>query len=157
MNRCGWRNGFCIQDESKRFWKNKYKFWITFMKNKNKPSFLFQKLQIRGLLNDGIFHAPLNFFAIRKTTYWEELKNAVYTIDFSLQDDYLVISTVSDCSSSKNFEFEIWCSKSDWNVVWAFTYNRSGKMEKMTKEQIDWIIESLFNPFKYDIFLIPSR
>lgn len=121
------------------------------MQNKNKSSLLLQKLELRGLLKDGVFHTPIDFFAIRKPTYFEELKNSVYVIDFSAKDDFFIISTVSDCASLENLEFEIWFSKNDWNIIWAFSYNRSGKVEKMTKEQIEWIIESLFDPSRYDI------
>ncbi|EKD44317.1 MAG: hypothetical protein ACD_71C00179G0012 [uncultured bacterium (gcode 4)] len=121
------------------------------MQNKNKLSLLFQKMELRGLLKDGVFHTPIDFFAIRKPTYWEELKNSVYVIDFSAKDDFFIISTVSDCASVENLEFEIWFSKTDWNIIWAFSYNRSWQVEKMTEEQIEWIIESLFDPFEYDI------
>ena len=124
--------------------KNKYR-------NK-KTSYLFKKLRERWLL-EKVTLTSCDFFAIRKPTLWEELKNTSYVIDFSNRGDYFVASSISDCVSSENFEFEIWFSKSDWNIIWAFNYNRHGKIEKMREEQILWVIESLFNPLEYTIHL----
>lgn len=123
-------------------------------KNKNKKlSHLFGKLKGRWLL-EMVKSGSCNFFAIRKPTYLEEIKNTAYVVDFETKNDYFVISTITDCVSSDNLECEVWFRKKDGKIEWAFCYDQKGKLGELDEIFVYWLLEMIFDPFEYDLHLV---